>query len=43
MFPNRVMADYIVNSVIENSQGDLPVDGLSANELMEQGNGLTYK
>lgn len=36
------MADYMVNSN-DNSQNDLPEDGLSAKELMAQGSGLTYK
>lgn len=36
------MADYIVNDT-NNLQSDLPEDGMSVEEMMTGGSGLTYK
>lgn len=37
------MADYIVNDTTNNSQPDLPEDGVSAEAMITGGSGLTYK
>lgn len=37
------MADYIVTDNVNNSQIDLPEDGESAEQMIAEGKGLTYK